>query len=245
MQKFASLLPLQEILHQMATVQGGLFRSSIGRKYFMALSGLFLCLFLVVHLAGNLQLFKDDGGKAFNMYTWFMTHNPLIKFISYANYAIILLHVIDGILLSKHNRKARPVKYYKVDQSKSSTWSSRNMGILGTIILIFLVIHMRSFWFEMHFGNVPVLEYDNDGVQYKDLFTVVDAAFGQLWYVLLYVISMFALAFHLYHGFQSGFQSLGINHPRYNALIKGVGTFAFAILIPALFAAMPLYFFLK
>jgi len=228
----------------MATVQAGLFKSSLGRKYFMALSGLFLCLFLVVHLAGNMQLFNDDGGKAFNMYTWFMTHNPLIKVISYVNYFIILLHVVDGIILSRHNRKARPIPYYKVDQSKSSTWSSRNMGILGTIILLFLVVHMRSFWFEMHFGNVPVVTYDGAETPYKDLYTIVEAAFGQWWYVLLYVVSMFALSFHLYHGFQSGFQSLGINHPKYNQLIKSVGLFAFAILIPALFAAMPLYFFL-
>jgi succinate dehydrogenase / fumarate reductase cytochrome b subunit len=244
LQDLTSGLPLQQIPNPMATVQAGLFRSSLGRKYFMALSGLFLCLFLVVHLAGNLQLFMDDGGKAFNVYTWFMTHNPLIKVVSYVNYAMILLHVVDGLMLSLQNRKARPVGYYKVDQSKSSTWSSRNMGILGTIILIFLVVHLKTFWFEMHFGSVPVIQYDEDGILYKDLFTIVDAAFSQWWYALLYIISMFALSFHLYHGFQSGFQSLGINHPRYTKWIKGLGLFAFAILIPALFAAMPLYFFL-
>ena len=229
----------------MASVSTGLFRSSLGRKYLMALSGLFLCLFLVVHLIGNLQLFAGDGGQAFNVYTYFMTHNPLIKTVAYVNYAFILLHVIDGFMLSMQNRKARPQAYAKVNQSGSATWSSRNMGILGTIILVFLVIHMKSFWFEMKFGNMPVTSYDGDSKEYKDMYTIVVAAFGQLWYVALYVLSMFAIAFHLYHGFQSGFQSIGLNHHRYMPVIKGIGMVVFSILIPALFAAMPIFFYLK
>jgi succinate dehydrogenase / fumarate reductase cytochrome b subunit len=228
----------------MATASAGFIRSSLGRKYFMALTGLFLCLFLVVHMVGNLQLFNDDGGKSFNEYTYFMTHNPVIKLISYGNYAIILLHILDGLMLTMVNRKARPQGYQKVNQTKSSTWSSRNMGILGTVILIFLVIHMRTFWFEMHFGEMQVLTYDDPNKPVKDLYTVVEAAFSESWYVALYVISMCALAFHLYHGFQSGFQSLGLNHHKYTPIIKAIGLGVFAIIIPALFAAMPLYFFL-
>jgi succinate dehydrogenase / fumarate reductase cytochrome b subunit len=229
----------------MATVSTGLFKSSLGRKYLMALSGLFLCTFLIVHMIGNLQLFAGDGGKAFNVYTYFMTHNPLIKIVAYVNYAFILLHVFDGLYLSMQNRKARPQGYAKVDQSKSSTWSSRNMGILGTLILVFLIVHMRSFWFEMKFGSMPVIDYAGDPIQYKDMYSVVVEAFEQVWYSALYVVSMFALAFHLYHGFQSGFQSIGLNHHRYTPIIKTVGTFLFAILIPALFAAMPIFFYLK
>jgi len=228
----------------MATASAGLIRSSLGRKYFMALTGLFLCLFLVVHMVGNLQLFNDDGGKSFNEYTYFMTHNPVIKLISYGNYAIILVHILDGLLLTLSNRKARPQGYQKVNQTHSSTWSSRNMGILGTIILVFLVIHLRTFWFEMHFGEMPVLTYDDPNKPVKDLYTVVEAAFSEAWYVAVYVLSMFALAFHLYHGFQSGFQSLGLNHHKYMPIIKAAGLGIFAIIIPALFAAMPLYFFL-
>jgi succinate dehydrogenase / fumarate reductase, cytochrome b subunit len=224
----------------MATVSAGLFKSSLGRKYLMALSGLFLCLFLIVHVVGNLQLFKDDGGQSFNEYTYLMTHNPLIKIVSYVNYLFILLHVFDGFLLTRANRAARATNYANVNQSKSSTWSSRNMGILGTLILIFLVIHMRSFWFEMHFGEMPTVTYD--GKEYKDMYTVVAAAFAELWYSALYVVCMFALGFHLLHGFQSGFQSLGLNHHKYTPIIKNIGISVFAILIPALFAAMPLFF---
>lgn len=228
----------------MATVSAGLFRSSLGRKYLMALSGLFLCLFLVVHLIGNLQLFKDDGGRAFNEYTYFMTQNPLIKIVAYVNYLFILLHIVDGFMLTAANRKARSQRYAIVDQSKSSTWSSRNMAILGTVIMIFLVIHMRSFWFEMKFGSMPVISYDPDGMEYKDMYAVVKEAFSQPWYAGVYVLSMFALGFHLVHGFQSAFQTLGLNHHKYTPVIKNIGIGVFAILIPALFAAMPLFFLL-
>ena len=229
----------------MATVSAGLFKSSLGRKYLMALSGLFLCTFLIVHCIGNLQLFKDDGGQAFNEYTYFMTHNPLIKIVSYVNYILILLHVIDGFSLVMANKKARPQAYANVDQSKSSTWSSRNMGILGTLILIFLIVHMRSFWFEMKFGSMPIINYDGSDIAYKDMYKIVAEAFTQVWYVALYVICMFALAFHLFHGFQSAFQTFGINHHRYTPIIKAIGVGVFAIIIPALFAAMPLFFLLN
>ena len=229
----------------MATVSVGLFKSSLGRKYLMALSGLFLCTFLIVHCIGNMQLFKDDGGQAFNEYTYFMTHNPLIKIVAYVNYALILLHIINGFILLSANKKARPQAYANVDQSKSSTWSSRNMGILGTLILVFLIVHMRSFWFEMKFGSIPLINYDGSEIAYKDMYKIVVEAFTQVWYVALYVICMIALAFHLFHGFQSAFQTFGINHHRYTPVIKVIGVGVFAIIIPALFAAMPLFFLLN
>lgn len=225
-----------------ATLSTGLFKSSLGRKYLMALTGLFLCTFLIVHLIGNLQLFANDGGEAFNKYTYFMTHNPLIKIVAYVNYALILLHVIDGFMLTIANRKARPVNYAYVDASKNSIWASRNMGILGTIILVFIVVHMGDFWFEMKFGTVPTVEY-GDGIIYKDLYLEVTEAFQTGWYSALYVISMVAIGFHLFHGFQSAFQTIGLNHHKYTPAIKFVGTFLFAVLIPAGFASIPVYFF--
>src|SRR5687767_11300680 len=118
------------------------FSSTIGRKLVMALTGLFLILFLIVHLIGNLQLLKHDGGQAFNVYAQTMTSNPLIMIVSYVNYTMIILHVIWAIILSRRNRIARGPEGYAV-HNNPSTWSSRNMGILGTLILIFLVIHMR------------------------------------------------------------------------------------------------------
>jgi succinate dehydrogenase / fumarate reductase, cytochrome b subunit len=210
--------------------------STLGRKLLMALTGLFLILFLVVHLAGNLQLMKSDDGRAFNVYAHFMTTNPVIMVISYVNYAFILLHVIWAIILSVRNRSARGPEGYAVSKN-SSHWTSRNMGILGTFILIFLVIHLRGFWYQMHWGGIPTANYD--GTDYKNLFAVVDAAYSEPWYVVLYVVSMLLLAFHLYHGFGSAFQTLGVNHPKYNPIIRFIGV-AFAILVPALFALIPI-----
>jgi succinate dehydrogenase / fumarate reductase cytochrome b subunit len=216
--------------------------STIGRKVLMALTGLFLIIFLIVHLTGNLQLLSSDGGKSFNIYAKFMTSNPFIKSTSYLLYATFLIHIIWAIILSAKNRQSRPVGYAVQPGNVSSSWSSRNMGILGTIILIFLVIHLRNFWYEMHWGGINKVSYD--GVEYKDLYTVVNASFSQWWYVALYTVSMLGLMFHLYHGFKSAFQSLGVNHPKYTPLIKGVG-YAIAIIIPALFASIPIIMFLK
>jgi succinate dehydrogenase / fumarate reductase, cytochrome b subunit len=216
------------------------FSSTIGRKVVMALTGLFLIVFLVVHLVGNLQLLHHDEGRAFNVYAQFMTSNPLIKTVSYVNYTFIILHVVWAILLSVRNRAARGPQGYAVSKN-SSTWSSRNMGILGTLILIFLVIHLKGFWYEMHWGGISSQTYD--GVPTKDLYKVVDFAYSEPAYVAVYVISMIILAFHLYHGFGSAFQTLGLNHVKYNGLIRFVGV-AFSIIVPALFALIPIVMYL-
>jgi len=219
-----------------------LFTSSLGRKLVMALTGLFLILFLVVHLSGNFQLLKDDEGKAFNVYAEFMTTNPVIKVISYGNYTFILLHIFLALALTRKNRAARGSERYKVTSGKSSAWSSRNMGTLGTIILIFLVIHLKDFWAQMHWGGIPKANYD--GREVKDLYAVVALAFSQRWYVALYVVCMAGLGFHLWHGFASAFQTLGLNHVKYNPIIHFAGK-AFAIIVPALFALIPIIMFLK
>lgn len=216
--------------------------STLGRKLVVSLTGLFLCTFLIIHASGNTLLFRGDGGQAFNEYTQFMTHNPLIKSISYILYTSILLHVVYTIMLTIHNRKARSVGYAYSRPSANSTWASRNMGFLGTILLIFIIIHMKTFWYEMHFGNVPYVSYD--GEEYKDLYSIVNWAFAQWWYTGFYVLSMVALSFHLVHGFHSGFQTLGIDHPKYNPFLSKL-SWAFGIIIPIVFAAMPIFVFLK
>ena len=216
--------------------------STIGKKLVMSLTGLFLITFLIVHASGNMLLFKDDNGEAFNLYAQFMTTNPLIKIASYILYSGIILHVIYSLILSIKNKTARPVGYKMANPNQNSSWKSRNMGILGTIVLIFLVIHMRSFWYEMHYGDMPLQNYA--GVEVEDLYTVVKASFGQWWYALIYVLAMVGLGFHLAHGFWSAFQTLGLNHKKYTPLIKKLGL-AFAIIVPVLFASMPIYFYLQ
>lgn len=215
--------------------------SSIGRKLLMALTGLFLILFLVVHVAGNLQLLKSDGGRAFNEYSQFMTTNLLIKIIGIVNYTLILLHVFVSIWLTRQNSAARGGERYAVSKN-SSHWTSRNMGILGTLIFVFLIIHLRGFWYQMHWGEIGMATYD--GQQVKDLYSVVEAAYSQWWYVVIYLVGMAVLAFHLWHGFISAFQTLGLNHPKYNPVIRFVGK-AFAIIVPLLFAIIPVFMFLN
>ncbi len=205
----------------------------------MALTGLFLIIFLITHLVGNFQLMANDAGKSFNIYAEFMTSNPLIKAISYILYLSILVHVVWAILLSIMSKKARGAESYAVVKN-GSPWTSRNMGILGTLIFIFLVIHLKGFWYEMHWGGLPMVNYD--GKEVKDLYAVVKAAYAQSWYVAIYVVSMVVLAFHLWHGFASAFQTLGLNHIKYNGLINAAGKI-YAIVIPALFALIPLYMF--
>jgi succinate dehydrogenase / fumarate reductase cytochrome b subunit len=247
-------------------------QSSIGRKLLMALTGLFLCAFLLVHLIGNLQLFKHDHGLAFNTYAVFMTSNPFIKFTSYGLYATIIFHAFWGLYLVYLNKKARPQTYAMVDGKANSSWASRSMGLLGTIILAFIVTHMADFWAEYKFGEVPYVQYQQDlntldvtcvptdaidskmiqftsnNVEYtivKDLNKEVVEAFKEWWLVVLYVVAMIAISFHLIHGFKSAFQTMGFNHSKYNGLIRFIGIYVFGIIVPILFAAMPIYFFLN
>jgi len=219
------------------------FLSSLSKKYFMAATGLFLCIFLLGHLAGNLQLFMtDEAGKLqFNEYAKFMTTFPAVKILSYLTYFSIVFHAIDGLLLTLKNRKARPVGYAYSRPDKNSSFPARNMAILGSLMLVFIVLHMSNFWVKMHWGELNVdIWLDANGN--RDLHSVVMHSFKQLWYVIVYALCMVAIGFHLWHGFQSGFQSLGLNHPRYTPLVKKTG-YAFAIVVPALFAAIPVYIY--
>ena len=229
--------------------QTGILKSSLAKKYAMAATGLFLCLFLAGHLAGNLQLFtaSADGGRQFNEYAKFMTTFPAVKILSYLTYFAVLFHLVDGIVLSLQNRKARPVRYAMERPSENAGWSSRNMMLLGTIVLVFLVTHMQNFWWQMHFGEVAMVNYD--GVMVKDLYTVVAAFFNPelnsfaLPAIGLYLLGQFALGFHLWHGFSSGFQSVGLRHPRYSKWIGGLGK-AFALVVPVLFSAIVVFMYI-
>jgi succinate dehydrogenase / fumarate reductase cytochrome b subunit len=137
--------------------KSALLKSSLAKKYWMAFTGLFLCLFLVGHLAGNLQLLIPDNALNFNKYALFMTTNPAVKILSYVTYLSIIFHAVDGILLTIQNVKARPIGYAKTNASANSSFASRNMAVLGTLILVFIVTHMVNFWAKMHFDqNIPL-----------------------------------------------------------------------------------------
>lgn len=221
------------------------FTSSLGRKIMMSLTGLFLCLFLVIHLIGNTQLFINDGGMAFNTYAYAMAHNPLIQISSWITKVAILLHAFQGLLLWSKNRKAKGAKY-ATGNGKSSSWASRNMALLGTALLVFIIVHLANFWVKAKFFPDGLDSFTlEDGTETENLYALAVQTFENPLIVLLYVVGMVALAYHMYHGFQSAFQSVGINHKKYTPTIKMIGIAVFAILIPLLFAAMPVFFFLK
>ncbi len=223
-----------------------LLDSSIGKKLVMALTGLFLCIFLVGHLAGNLQLIIGDQQAAqeqFNAYAKFMTSNPLVKILSYLTYASILFHAFRGLMLVRQNKLARPITYNASPKSKTSHWTSRSMGVLGTLILVFIIIHMNDFWKEMHFEMQPTYKLSS-GEMVKDLYSEVIEAFESPMYVLFYVLAMAAVGFHLWHGVKSAFQTLGLGQKKYVATIEKV-SYGFALVIPFLFAIIPVIIYLK
>ncbi|WP_420581190.1 succinate dehydrogenase cytochrome b subunit [Reichenbachiella sp.] len=215
---------------------------SVGKKLLMALTGLFLILFLVIHLAGNLQLLFNDGGKAFNIYATGMANNPLIKVVSYGNFFFILLHIVDGIILTMKNKAARNVRYHVATKDSKSSWASKNMALLGIITLVFIIAHLKGFWYEFKFGAIPFATYD--GVEYKDVYQIVAATYAQPLFVAFYVVCMIFLGLHLSHGFSSAFQSMGLNHKKYTPFISKLGTL-YSILIPLGFASIPIIMFLR
>lgn len=215
-----------------------MFGSSLGKKLLMSLTGLFLIIFLIVHLIGNLAIFSHDGGLSFNAYSKFMTSNPLIGAVSYILYASIILHAVVAIILTNANKAARPVNYKQLSAKDNSSWESRSMALLGTLVLAFIILHLKDFWWQYKFGGSYEFAIDANGN--RDLYALVVQKFSTTFGLISYLIGLLALFFHLKHGFQSAFQTLGINHHKYTPAIKKVGL-AYSIIIPLCFAAMPIY----
>jgi len=217
------------------------FSSKIFQKALAAFSGGFLVLFLIGHLAGNLQLFipGELGQKQFNAYALFMTTNPAVIVLSYITYTSILLHSILTVYLVVKSKLARPIKYKVSPGNSNSSWASKNMAFLGTMLLIFLIIHLRSFWYEMHFGDIGIDKWGN-----KDLHTVTVSAFQNVFYTGFYILSMLMLAFHLSHGVGSAFQTLGLNTSKYEKSINFFGK-GIAIIIPLIFATIPIALYVR
>lgn len=216
----------------------GLTSSTIGRKYAMALSAMFLLIFLIIHLAVNLlSVISQD---AYNGASEFMGYNPLVQFLMQPilGFAVIF-HFIMGFVLEIKNRNARPIKYAVNGSSANSTWMSRNMIISGLVVLAFLGLHMYDFWWhEMDFkyiqGNTP------DEARF---WPELHARFANIGRVIFYVVAFILLGLHLAHGFQSSFQSVGARHPKYTPVIKAVGNW-YSVLIPAGFIFIAVFHFL-
>lgn len=213
--------------------------STIGRKVLMALSGIFLVSFLVIHVAVNLlSVFSAD---AFNAASHFMGTNWVIQFVLQPVLMFgVVFHLAMGIYLELQNNKARAVKYAYNKPSANSNWMSRNMIYTGAVIMAFLGLHLYDFWLHeinVKYINVlaedPTRYYHETVERFKDPVTV-----------LIYAVSFVALALHLLHGFQSSFQSVGFNHTKYTPMIKKLGN-AFAIIVPALFMFIAIFHYLN
>lgn len=213
--------------------------SNFFRKSIIALTGLFLCLFLVVHLSANciLLLPESIARDLYNAYSTTLRESPLIKIIAYVLYLSILLHAFYALLVTLRNRKAKPDKYIINHSQENSSWTSQNMGILGTLILIFIVIHLVNFWARIKLGlgeEVGIDAYGN-----KDVYEVTNSLFRNVYFVIFYAIISIPLALHLHHGLKSAFKTLGFYHKKGLKIVAKIAL-VYAIVMGIGFGIIPL-----
>ena len=219
-----------------------IFNSSIGKKLMMALAGLFLATFLLVHLGINLTLIIFEDPRIFNIAAHFMASNIFIKVFEIVLFGGILLHIIYGLILQVINWIARPIGY-KVNNPAQTSFFSKFMIHTALIILVFLVIHLFDFYFKAKFGHGHVAEITYNGKLYHDLGTMVIEKFQIRWVGISYIAFFLFLGFHLLHGFGSAFQTLGLNHKVYTPLIKSLG-YIYTFIVVAGFIVIPLWIYL-
>ena len=213
------------------------FTSAVGKKITMALTGIFLILFLLVHAALNACIWANDGGVMFNKGAHFMGMNVVPRILEIGLFVFFILHIVQGIKLTIQNRSKRKVSYAVPMGNKGSKWYSRSMGLLGTLILIFLVIHMGHFWLPNRSNQGFLLGEE------INLYEKMQEVFSNVIFVIVYEIGVIALFWHLLHGFQSAFRTLGLTNHKYIKLIQGLG-FGYSLIICLAFFLMPLSFYL-
>lgn len=220
-----------------------LFTSSVGKKFVMGFTGIFLILFLVIHVGLNACIWAMDDGQMFNTAAHFMGSTVVMRILEIGLFLGFILHIVQAYVLEQQNRKKRGVTYQVPMGNKGSKWYSRYMGWLGTFVLLFLVIHIKQFWIPSRFDMPAEYSQTYNGVEMHDLFHLMKDTFTSLWVVIVYLVGCLALAYHLMHGFQSAFRSLGVHNGRYLRLINGIGI-GFAIIVPLAFAMMPVSMYL-
>ncbi|MBL7906345.1 MAG: succinate dehydrogenase cytochrome b subunit [Bacteroidales bacterium] len=214
--------------------------SSVTKKVVMALAGLFLITFLIVHLSINLLLLFDDSRELFNLAAHFMATNPVIQVFQIVLFGGFILHILVGLILQIQNWMARPTRY-KVEGYSHTSFFSKFMIHTGGVILAFLVIHLINFFFKAKFGEMP--EVMINGELYEDMGILVIEKFRELPVVVMYVVWLLFLGFHLDHAFHSALQSLGLNHSKYTPAAFGISR-ALAILIAGGFILIPVVIFI-
>lgn len=225
-----------------------MFTSSVGKKLVMGLTGIFLISFLIVHVGINACVFADlpifdsnENGLMFNKAAHFMGSTVLIRIMEIGLFAGIILHIVQGYMLEAQNKAARSVGYAVNLGNKGSKWYSRSMALLGTLILLFLVVHLAHFWVKARITHT-LTPITLNGVEMHDMFAEMKAVFSMGWVVIVYSLGCISLAYHLAHGFQSAFRTLGVANKKYTTLLTNLG-YGFSILVPALFILMPVSFY--
>jgi len=201
------------------------FGSSVGKKLMMAVTGLFFCLFLVLHLAGNLTLYM--GKDVFNSYAEHL--HSLGPFLTVAEWGLLIfavVHVSTGVFLFYQNFKARPQRYAVNKRAGGRTLGSATMPYTGVVLLLFVFYHL----FNFHFVDKT----------HTTIFQIVSNAFAQPGYVLIYTFAMIIAALHVSHGFWSAFQTLGANHPKYTPFLRGL-SIVFSLIVGIGFGFIPIY----
>jgi succinate dehydrogenase / fumarate reductase cytochrome b subunit len=226
------------------------FTSAVGRKIVMALTGIFLVTFLIVHVGLNACIFADltwldptDNGKMFNNAAHFMGSTIITRLLEIVLFLGFIIHIIQGYVIEAKNRALRGEGYKIGLGNKGSSWMSRSMAILGTLIFLYLIMHVAQFWVPSRITHDTPKEF-YDGKEVHNMFLLMYETFQQGWVVILYLIGVAALGFHLLHGFHSAFRSMGVHNKKYLSLLKGFG-YGFTVIVCVLFALMPVSMYLQ
>ena len=207
----------------------------------MGLTGLFLISFLVVHVGINACIWANDGGVMFNKAAHIMGSMIVIRIIEVGLFVGFFIHIAQGFVLEIENRSKRGIGYEVKMGNKGSKWYSRSMGLLGTILFLFLILHWWHFWIPSRFTGINSIVIG--GKEMHNLYNLMKITFSELWVVIIYVFACFSLCFHLMHGFQSAFRTLGVSNHRYLNLINNAGI-GFSLIVSAAFAMMPVSMYL-
>jgi succinate dehydrogenase / fumarate reductase cytochrome b subunit len=222
-----------------------MFTSSIGKKLVMSLTGLFLITFLIIHVGLNACIWANDNGELFNVAAHFMGSTILVRIMEVGLFAGIIIHLLQGYVLSYEYQKKRSVGYAVSYGERGSRWYSRSMGLLGTLLLLFLIMHVYHFWVPSRFGGmanitaVQEVKYEDSLKEYHNLYAEMLNVFQNPLIVILYVLGCVSLAYHLMHGFESSFRTIGVHNNRYLKMLRYTGR-GFAIIISIAFAMMPI-----
>src|ERR1043166_7489384 len=205
------------------------FTSSVGKKIVMAITGLSLILFLVVHVTVNACIWAvvfvpGDHGEVYNKAAHWLGATLIPRILEIGLFLFFIIHIIQGYVLEIKNRQKRGIGYAVKMGSRGSAWYRKSMGLLGTIIFLFLIVHIADFWIPSRFGGLGEVRYpDTPGRVYHELYGKMVTVFQNQWIVVLYVIGCISLCWHLIHGFQSSFRTLGVSNKNFLAILNGTG----------------------